>query len=229
MSDFSRHEKLIGEIGIQRLSGAHVIVFGIGGVGGYVAEALVRAAVGNITLVDSDDVEPTNLNRQIIALRDTLGMPKVEAMQARIERINEKCNVVTEKVFVNADNIEALITNATYAVDAVDTVSAKLAIIEACKNKGIPAICAMGAGNKLFGDFRVMNIADTKGDALARVMRRELRKRGIDNQKVVCTDAKPLCALNKGDTMPSISYMPGLCGLTIAGEVIRDIIGWKND
>lgn len=229
MSNFSRHEKLIGQIGIQRLLDAHVIVFGIGGVGGYVAEALARAAVGNITLVDSDDVEPTNLNRQIIALSDTLGMPKVEAMKARILSINEKCNVVTEKVFVNADNVEALIADATYAVDAVDNVTAKLEIIKACRNKGMLAISAMGAGNKLFGNFRVMDIADTKGDALARVMRRELRKRGIESQKVVCTDAKPLCALNKGDTMPSISYMPGLCGLTIAGEVIRDIIGWKND
>lgn len=229
MNDFSRHEKLVGPNGIKRLADAHVAVFGIGGVGGYVAEALARTAVGSITLVDCDDVEATNVNRQIIALKSTIGLPKVKAMQARIRDINLNCNVVTDKIFVNADNIGALLTGVTYAVDAVDCVSAKLAIIGACKKRSIPVISAMGAGNKLSGDFRVTDIFETKGDALARVMRRELRKLGVERQKVVCTDEQGMCTLSAGEPIPSISYMPGLCGLTLAGEVIRDIIGCKND
>ncbi|MDD5017109.1 MAG: tRNA threonylcarbamoyladenosine dehydratase [Eubacteriales bacterium] len=225
MSDFSRHEKLIGEEGIKRLAGAHVAVFGIGGVGGYAAEALARAAVGRITLVDSDDVEPTNINRQIIALLSTVGTPKVDAMKARIKDINPGCRVTAKKVFVNAENISALLDGVTYAVDAVDNVSAKLAIITACVQAGIPVISAMGAGNKLSGDFRVRDIYQTKDDPLARVMRRELKKRGIGSLKVVSADAKAARTLSPGEPVPSISYMPGLCGLMIAGEVIRDIIG----
>ncbi len=224
MSDFSRHEKLIGEKGIKALADANIIIFGIGGVGGYAAEALARAAVGSITLVDCDDVEKSNANRQIIALESTIGMPKTQVMENRIKDINPDCRVTPKKVFVDEKNIGELLEGIDYAIDAVDNVSAKLAIAGECKERGIKVISAMGAGNKLKGDFRVMDIYETKGDALARVMRRELRRKGIDSLNVVCTDEKGLCEIPSGEPIPSISYMPGLCGLTIAGEVIREII-----
>lgn len=222
-----RHEKLVGPLGIEQLKQAHIVVFGIGGVGGYVAEALARTFVGALTLVDCDDVDASNLNRQIVALNSTIGMPKVEVMRARILDINPKCEVTAKKIFIDTDNAPSLIEGATYAVDAVDNVTAKLAIITACQKAGVPAISAMGAGNKLAGEFKVTDISKTSGDALARVMRRELRKRGIEHQKVVCTDSKAMIQIEKGEAMPSISYMPGLCGLVIAGEVVRDIIREK--
>ena len=220
----ARHEKLVGQHGLLQLSKAHVVVFGIGGVGGYVAEALARTFIGSLTLVDCDDVEHSNLNRQLVALGSTLGMAKVDVMKARVLDINSECEVAAKKVFIDADNAESLVQGATYCVDAVDNVTAKLAIITACQAAGIPAISAMGAGNKLAGDFKVTDISKTSGDALARVMRKELRRRGIEHQKVVCTDSKAMLHIEKGEAMPSISYMPGLCGLTIAGEVVRDII-----
>jgi tRNA A37 threonylcarbamoyladenosine dehydratase len=218
-----RHEKLVGQQGVEQLKKAHVVVFGIGGVGGYVAEALARTFVGKLTLVDCDDIEPSNLNRQIVALTSTIGLPKVDVMKARVLDINPKCEVIAKKIFIDADNAVSFVDGATYVVDAVDNVTAKLAIITACQGKGIPAISAMGAGNKLAGDFKVTDISKTSGDALARVMRKELRTRGILHQKVVCTDSKAMLKIGKGEVMPSISYMPGLCGLTIAGEVVRDI------
>ena len=229
MTDFSRHEKLVGTEGVRRLRDAHVAVFGIGGVGGYAAEALARAAVGAITLVDHDVVSGSNINRQIIALRSTVGMPKVQAMRARIHDIHPECDVTMRRVFVNSDNIEDLLIGVSYAVDAVDTVSAKLAVITACRDMDIPVISAMGAGNKLSGTFGVKDIYETSGDPLARVMRRELRSRGIAHLKVVTSDMPGLRELKKGEPIPSISYMPGLCGLTMAGEVIRDIIGVDHD
>ena len=229
MTDFSRHEKLVGADGVRRLRDAHVVVFGIGGVGGYAAEALARAAVGAISLVDHDVVTGSNINRQIIALHSTVGMPKVQAMRARIHDIHPECDVTSRQVFVKDDNIEDLLIGATYAVDAVDTVSAKLAIITACSDMGIPVISAMGAGNKLSGEFRVKDIFETSSDPLARVMRRELRRRGITQLKVTASDMPGIRELKKDEPIPSISYMPGLCGLTMAGELIRDIIGWHDD
>ena len=225
---FSRQIRLIGEQGARRLAEAHVAVFGIGGVGGYVTEALARAGVGAITLVDSDDVDETNINRQIIALESTIGMPKVDVMQTRVRQINPDCTVAAKKVFVDAGNIGTLLAGITYAVDAVDTVSAKLVIIAACKQSGVPVISAMGAGNKLAGRFDVKDIYETTNDPLARVVRRELRKRDIKSLKVVSADEKGICTLVEGEPMPSISYMPGICGLTIAGEVTKDMIGWKQ-
>lgn len=229
MSDFSRQQKLIGSDGQKRLLEAHVAVFGIGGVGGYAAEAIARTGAGSITLIDKDDVEASNINRQLIALGSTTGMPKAELMKARIEDINPNCRVTAKKVFVSPDNIEELLQGITYAVDAVDNVTAKLAIICACGKAGIPVISAMGAGNRVKGVFRVMDIYDTKDDALAKVMRRELKKRGIAKAKVVCCD-EPASVTRKADEpVSSISYMPGLCGLTLAGETIRDITGFEND
>lgn len=219
-----RHEKLVGKQGFKHLKNAHVIIFGVGGVGGFAAEALARVFIGKITLIDCDDVDESNLNRQVVALMSTIGLPKVDVMKQRVLDINPECEVNAVKVFVDAENAAGLIDSATYVVDAVDNVTAKLSIITACQQRNVPCISAMGAGNKLKGDFKVIDIFKTSGDALARVMRRELRKRGVNEQKVVCTDEKSLCAIEKGDPMPSISYMPGLCGLTLAGEVIRDII-----
>lgn len=229
MSDFSRQQRLIGEEGIKRLTGAHVAVFGIGGVGGYTAEALARAAVGSITLIDSDDVDATNVNRQIIALQSTVGKPKVEMMMARIRDINPECCVTAKKLFVNAENIASLLEGVTYAVDAVDNVTAKLAIISACRQAGIPVVSAMGAGNRISGVFRLMDISETKNDGLAKVMRRELRKRNIEHLKVVCCDEPVMFSPEADEPISSVSYMPGLCGLTIAGEVIRDIAGGRHD
>ena len=220
-----RHEKLVGRLGKERLEAANVVIFGIGGVGGFAAEALARVFIGSITLIDFDVVEESNLNRQIVALRSTIGTPKVEVMKARIEDINPECAVEAKKVFVDAQNAAELVKSASYVVDAVDNVTAKLAIIEACRQKGIPCISAMGAGNKLGGSFIVTDISKTSGDNLARVMRRELRKRGIEHQKVVCSNDKAMIKVQKGEPIPSISYMPGLCGLTLAGEVVRDIVG----
>lgn len=219
-----RHEKLVGKQGFKHLRNAHVIIFGVGGVGGFAAEALARVFIGKITLIDCDDVDESNLNRQVVALRSTIGLPKVDVMKQRILDINPECEVNAVKVFVDAENADGLIEGATYVVDAVDNVTAKLSIITACQHKNVSCLSAMGAGNKLKGDFKVTDIFKTSGDALARVMRRELRKRGVTEQKVVCTEEKSLCAIEKGEPMPSISYMPGLCGLTLAGEVIRDII-----
>jgi tRNA A37 threonylcarbamoyladenosine dehydratase len=204
-------------------------VFGIGGVGGYAAEAIARTGVGSITLIDKDDVEASNVNRQLIALESTIGEPKAELMKARIEDINPQCRVTSNKVFVNADNIDELLNGITYAVDAVDNVTAKLAIISSCRKAGIPVISAMGAGNRLQGTFRVMDISETKDDALAKVMRRELKKRSIDRVKVVCCDEPAALSRAADEPVSSISYMPGLCGLTIAGEAVRDIINAGND
>ena len=220
-----RHEKLVGQQGKQRLENAHVVIFGIGGVGGFAAEALARVFIGAITLIDCDVVEESNLNRQIVALASTIGMPKVDVMQQRIRDINPACKVLAKKIFVDADNAAELVEGATYVVDAVDNVTAKLAILTACKEKGIPAISAMGAGNKIAGSFIITDISKTSGDSLARVMRRELRKRGIEHQKVVCSNDKAMRQVRKGEPIPSISYMPGLCGLALAGEVVRDIVG----
>jgi len=224
-----RHEKLVGQHGKERLEKSHVVVFGIGGVGGFAAEALARVFIGRMTLVDFDVVDESNLNRQIVALRSTIGKPKAEVMRQRIKDINPLCAVEARNVFVDSDNASALIDGASYVVDAVDNVTAKLAIITACQSKGIPVISAMGAGNKLEGSFIVTDIAKTSGDPLARVIRRELRKRGIEHQKVVCSNYKAVLKIEKGEPIPSISYMPGLCGLTLAGEVVRDIAGGLNE
>ncbi len=220
-----RHDKLVGQRGKERLESSHVVIFGIGGVGGFAAEALARVFIGRITLVDFDVVDESNLNRQIVALKSTIGKPKVEVMKQRIEDINPACRVVAKNIFVDAENAAELIEGVSYSVDAVDNVTAKLAIITACRQKNIPCISAMGAGNKLSGSFIVTDISKTSEDSLARVVRRELRKRGIEHQKVVCSNDKAMIKIQKGEPIPSISYMPGLCGLTLAGEVVRDIVG----
>lgn len=221
-----RTEKLIGKEAVNKLENAKVIVFGIGGVGSFAVEGLVRAGVGNLSLVDPDNIDVTNINRQIHSNVNTVGKSKIEVMKQRILEINPKANV---EVY-NPRNLEfeeqELIDNSfSYVIDAVDTIKTKINIIEKAKKVGIPVISAMGAGNKIDSTkFEVTDINKTDVCPLARTIRKELRKRNIKDVKVVYSKEEPVI---KGQTPASISYVPSICGLIIAGEVIKDII--KNE
>jgi len=221
-NQFQRIEMLLGGEAVDRLQQARVAVFGVGGVGGFVCEALARSGVGRIGIVDKDVVDVTNINRQIIALHTTVGRPKVEVMRERIAAINPACQVDVFQQFILRDNIDEFPwVDYDYVVDAVDTVTAKIAIIEKAKEHGLYVISAMGAGNKLDPtQFKVADIEKTKVDPLARVMRRELKQRGIKNVKVVYSEEEPRVRL---ETPGSIAFVPSVVGLIIAGEVIKDI------
>ena len=221
-NQFQRIEMLLGGEAVDRLQHARVVVFGVGGVGGFVCEALARSGVGRIGIVDKDVVDVTNINRQIIALHSTVGRPKVEVMRERIASINPKCEADVFQQFILRDNIDEFPwEDYDYVVDAVDTVTAKIAIIEKAKEHGLYVISAMGAGNKLDPtQFKVADIEKTKVDPLARVMRRELKQRGIKNVKVVYSEEEPRVRL---ETPGSIAFVPSVVGLIIAGEVIKDI------
>ena len=223
MNQFERTELLIGEEAVNKLRNAHVAVFGIGGVGGYVTEALARSGVGELTIVDKDDVDITNLNRQIIALHSTLGKPKVAVMEERLKDINPDIKVNAKELFFLPDTADQFdFEEYDYIVDAVDTVTAKLAIIEKAHKAGTPVISAMGAGNKLDPTkFEVTDISRTSVCPLARVMRKELKSRGIDHLKVVYSTEEPK---QKSETVASISTVPSVCGLLLANEVIKDLI-----
>lgn len=230
-----RTAMLLGMRALERLHNAHVAVFGVGGVGGYVCEALARAGVGALTLVDNDTVSLSNINRQIIALHSTVGRPKVEVMRERILDINPHCRVTTLQTFYLPENADTVpLNDFSYVVDAIDTVSAKIELAVRANAEGIPLISAMGTGNKLLpGGFTVTDLSKTAGCPLARVMRRELRARGITHLKVVCSP-EPACALptdapsfaDSARRIPaSVSFVPGTAGLVIAGEVIRALCG----
>jgi len=212
------------------LHNAKVAVFGVGGVGGYVVEALARSGVGGLTLIDPDRVSESNINRQIIALSSTVGQYKTHAAKARVMDIHPDCKVETLEIFYSPDVTDFDFSPFDYVVDAVDTVSAKLAIIERAKNANIPVISSMGAGNKLDPTlFEVSDIAKTSVCPLARVMRRELKKRGIDHVKVVYSKEEPLPARavdeESGKAIPaSIAFVPSVVGLIIAAEVVKDLI-----
>ena len=226
---FARTEMLLGREGMDRLRGARVAVFGIGGVGGYVCEALARSGVGALDLIDNDRVSLTNLNRQIIATWKTLGQYKVEAMRERIEEINPRAQVRTHRIFFLPENAEEFsFTEYDYVVDAVDTVTAKLGIILAAKEAGVPVISSMGAGNKLDGSlFQVADIYETRVCPLAKVMRRELKKRGVERLKVVYSEETPVCQREgaAGRSVPgSAAFVPPVAGLIIAGEVVKDLV-----
>ena len=229
---FSRTRMLLGDAAMDRLKNARVAVFGIGGVGGHAVEALVRSGVGALDLVDSDRVALSNLNRQIIATRDTLGMLKVEAAKRRILSINPDCAVRTFPIFYVPETADRFdFTQYDYVVDAIDTVAGKLQLIEAAKAAGTPVISCMGAGNKLDPTaFRVADIARTSVCPLARVMRRELHKRGIEHVKVVystepaLTPAPPDEETGRRTTPGSTAFVPAVAGLVLAGEVIQDLI-----
>ncbi len=222
-NEFSRTEKLIGPDAMKKLKASHVAIFGIGGVGGYVAEALARSGVFKLDLIDKDNVDLTNLNRQIIALHSTLGRPKVDVMKERILDINPKAQVKTFQCFYLPETCEQFdFSEYDYVVDAVDTVTAKLALISQAKKAGVPIICSMGAGNKLDPTlFEVVDISKTSVCPLARVIRQECKKRGIKDVKVVYSKEKPVIR----DTVPaSCAFVPSVAGLIIASQVIKDLL-----
>ncbi|WP_133016313.1 tRNA threonylcarbamoyladenosine dehydratase [Clostridium cuniculi] len=234
LNEFCRTELLIGEEGIEKLHNSKVIVFGIGGVGSFVVEALTRAGVGNLILVDNDTICISNLNRQIHATQTTVGNVKVEAMKARVLSINPNCNVEAKQEFITADNIQEIIPeDIDYVVDAIDTVTSKLALAEYCYKNDIKLIASMGTGNKMDPtQFRVTDVFKTKVCPLAKVMRTELRKRGVKKLKVVYSEEIPMVP-NKGRAVPSqkrqtpgsISFVPPVAGMIIGGEVIKDLTG----
>ena len=223
----SRTERLIGQENIEKLASACVAVFGIGGVGGFTVEALVRSGIGHIELIDHDTVALSNLNRQIIATHDTIGRDKVDVMKERIYSINPDAEVTVHKCFFLPENKNEFdFTKYTYVVDAVDTVTAKLTIIEEAKKAGVPVISSMGTGNKLDPTkFEVADISKTSVCPLAKVMRRELKKRGVEKLKVVYSEEEPSTPAGDARLPASISFVPSVSGLIIAGEVIKDISG----
>ena len=246
--ELSRTELLIGNDAIDKLSKAHVIVFGVGGVGGFVCEALARSGIGHIDLVDDDTVVLSNINRQIIATHSTVGRYKTEVMRERIKDINPDCEVNEYRCFYLPENKDQFdFAKYDYIVDAVDTITAKLTIIEEAKKAGVMVISSMGAGNKLDPTaFTVADISKTSVDRLAKVMRRELKKRGINHLKVVYSTEKAVTPMEKNmeedkdtdvnETLTSsnthrkrsvpgsIAFVPSVVGLIIAGEVIKDIV-----
>ncbi len=223
---FEREAMLLGEEGVARLQNASVAVFGIGGVGSYTVEALARAGIGRLLLVDNDTVSVTNINRQLIALWSTVGQPKVEVAAARVRDINPDCVVETKAMFYTPDTADELdLSGFDYIVDAVDTVSAKLELIVRAKALSIPVISCMGAGNKLDATrFEVADIFETSVCPLARVMRRELRVRGLERCKVIYSKEEPITAADGRRVPGSLSYVPSVAGLLAAGEVIRDLL-----
>ena len=230
---FSRTKALIGADALEKLKTCHVAVFGVGGVGGYVVEALARSGIGALTLVDNDVVSLSNINRQIIALHSTLGKLKTEVAAMRAKDINPDIKVETHNVFFLPENADTFdFTSFDYVVDAIDTVSGKLALIERAKASGVPVISAMGAGNKLNPTaFEVADISKTSVCPLARVMRRELKKRGIEHVKVVYSKEIPVerdmpdsQKTGEKSVPASIAFVPSVAGLVLAGEVIKSLI-----
>ena len=225
---FDRTRLLIGEEGLAKLKKARVAVFGVGGVGGFAVEALVRSGIGAFDLIDNDTVALSNLNRQIIATRDTIGKLKVEVMRDRILSINPQAEIRMYPCFYLPENAaEFDFSQYSYVVDAVDTVTAKIDIIMQAQAAGVPVISSMGAGNKMDPTrFEVTDIYKTTVCPLARVMRRELKKRGVKQLKVVYSTEK---VIKTGADVPgSIAFVPSVAGLIVAGELIRDLIGYER-
>ena len=233
---FLRTAMLLGEAAVEKLRHARVAVFGIGGVGGYTVEALARAGIGQIDVIDSDTVSRSNINRQLLATHSTVGMPKVEAAKRRISDINPDCIVRTHEVFYTPETADRFdFADYDYIVDAIDTVTGKLALVERATAVGTPIICCMGTGNKLDASaFQVADISRTSMCPLARIMRKELGKRGIRHLKVVYSQEEALtptgweeeaAALGKRQIPGSVSFVPGAAGLILAGEVIKDLAG----
>ena len=231
---FSRTAMLLGEEGVERLKRARVAVFGLGGVGGFVVEALARAGIGQLDLIDKDTVSTSNLNRQLLATHGTLGMLKTEAARLRAAEINPDCQVRTYPLFYLPDTAGQFdLGEYDYLVDAMDTVTAKLTLAQQAAEKNVPLISCMGTGNKLDASaFRVADISKTSGCPLARVMRKELGKRGIKHLKVVYSQEEPMkptgweeeaAATGKRQIPGSLPFVPGAAGLILAGEVIKDI------
>ncbi|SEK19475.1 tRNA A37 threonylcarbamoyladenosine dehydratase [Pseudobutyrivibrio ruminis] len=242
LNQFSRTELLLGKEAMEGLENKRVAIFGIGGVGGYVCEALVRSGVGHFDLVDNDTVSFTNINRQIIATHSTVGRQKVEVMKERMLDINPNADISIHQCFFLPENAnEFPFETYDYVVDAVDTVTAKIEIIMRCKELGVPVISAMGAGNKLDPSrFRVADIYKTTMCPLAKVMRKEMKKRGVKDLKVVFSDEMPVSPIETEDVEPlnpgkratpgSIAFAPSAAGLVLASEVIKDLTnGFSRD
>lgn len=230
MEQFSRSELLLGKENMEKLKRSRVAVFGIGGVGSFATEALARTGVGALELFDMDTVSITNINRQIIATLDTVGKYKTDAMKERIALINPEAEVVSHRCFFLPDNsAEFDFSKYDYVVDAVDTVTAKIELVMKCRENGVPIISSMGAGNKLDPTrFEVEDIYKTSVCPLARVMRTELRKRGVERLKVVYSKEPPVVPLSSEETAKktvpgSLAFVPSVAGLIIAGEVIKDL------
>ncbi len=252
LNQFSRTQLLYGAEAMEKLASSRVAVFGIGGVGGYVVEALARSGVGTLDLIDDDKVCLTNINRQILATRKTVGQYKVAVAEERVHEINPQCTVNTYKTFFLPDTQDQFdFREYDYVVDAIDTVTGKLAIVEKAKEAGVPVISSMGAGNKLdASQFEVADIYKTSICPLAKVMRRECRKRGIKSLKVVYSKEEPVTPLEdmsiscrqhcicppgtarkcteRRDIPGSTAFVPSVVGLIIAGEVINDLTGIKR-
>ena len=252
LNQFSRTELLIGKDGMEKLASSRVAVFGIGGVGGYTVEALARSGVGTFDLIDDDKVCLTNLNRQIIATRKTVGKYKTDVMKERMLEINPEVDVTIHKCFFLPENADEFpFSEYDYVIDAVDTVTAKLELVMKCRKLNVPIISSMGAGNKLDASaFRVADIYKTKMCPLAKVMRRELKKRGVKKLKVVYSEEKPTrpiedmsvsCRTNcicppgaahkcteRRDIPGSVAFVPSVAGLIIAGEVVKDLTGVRS-
>lgn len=245
LHSFSRTEMIIGTEALDKLKKSKVAIFGIGGVGSFTCEALARTGVGSFVLVDKDCVDITNLNRQIHATTKTIGMPKVEVMKERILSINPDAQVTTYQIFYGKDTADTLLADGLdYCVDAIDTISSKIDLAVRCKQMGIRLISSMGAGNKMDPTaFRVDDIYSTTVDPIAKVMRRELRKRGVHELKVVYSAEKPKKPSDEnGETIDasddnvfkrrstpgSIAFIPSVVGLILAGEVIKDLIDWRD-
>lgn len=234
--EFTRSAMLLGEEAIERLAEKQVAVFGVGGVGSFCTEALARAGIGALTLFDHDKVATSNINRQIVALQSTVGQPKAEVMRERILDINPDASVTVYQVFYTAENADEFdLSGYDYIVDAIDTVSAKLELIERATRLGVPIISSMGTGNKLDPlRFTIADIYSTSVCPLAKVMRYELRRRGIRALKVLYSTETPLMPKNseppaagRRQTPGSVSFVPSVAGLMIAGEVIKDLIREK--
>ena len=235
IEQFSRTQLLLGEEAMEKLYNARVAVFGIGGVGGYTVEALARAGIGQLDLIDSDTVSVSNINRQILATHSTVGKLKVDVAKARVLDINPNCVVRTYPCFYLPDTADQFdFTQYDYIVDAIDTVTGKLQLVERAVAAGTPIICSMGTGNKLDPTmFQVADISKTSMCPLARIMRKELKKRGIDHIKVVYSqeealtptvDEEELKRTGKRQIPGSVAFVPGAAGLALAGEVVKDLV-----
>lgn len=233
---FTRTRMLIGDDAVKTLASAHVAVFGVGGVGGYVVEVLARSGIGAIDIIDNDTVSITNINRQIIALHSTVGKLKTDVAAERIKDINPNCKVEKFNMFYLPENADAIdLSKYDYVVDCIDTVTAKIELIKRCHALGIPIICSMGTANKMDPtQFRIVNIAETSIDPLAKILRKKLRHIGIDHLKVAFSQEEPIKPLNEYEpesdktsrrpTPASNAFVPAAAGLIIGGEVVREII-----
>ena len=220
----NRTELLIGKYNMEKIKKAYITVFGCGGVGSYVVEGLVRAGIENITIVDKDVIDITNINRQLMADTTVIGLAKVDVERDRLLKINPNLNITISKDFVNKSNVHKFVnTNTNYIIDAIDTVSSKLDLIEFASKNNIPIISCMGTGNKLNATkFEITDISKTSVCPLAKVIRKELRSRGINKLKVLYSKESPI--KNDSAVTASISFVPSVAGLLISGEVIKDLI-----